>query len=1280
MQTYYKRLIKWFIYLFALFAILAATIVSIGSLLTPYLNARRGDFEIWASELLKTKVAIKEVHFSWYFYKPVIDFENVVLIDQKTQKPTFKIQEIVVNLNLFKSLLQKTPVPDYIKIAGVHVSIREATQGQININGFKQFAITDQITGASDAASDVVQLILAQPYLALENIKIDYAGPLGKTFSVTLYDLTLKNSKRKHFLSGEAVLNQAIPTEVTFVLHWKGDTFDLANLNAQGYIYLEGLSLPQWVEKQTWHHLQVKQGLGSIKLWFDWQDNQWKKIQSEFQFYQLELFSLTTNKTQIISRISGNVGWKEDDHTKEIAGNDILIDLPDHLWPTTGFLLTLKKNPDTPDKKQGSLRLDYVDLGDIKRVFLKNGLLPDDWKKTLLELNPDGEIRALNMDIRDTDQFANNAFAGDFKKISINPFKQFPGISNLTARLNWDGKKGQCVVDSKQLLFKMNSIFVNPIVLDHLSGTVQGEKDEHGNWSLKAKSINLVNHHDLTANLDLSLLLPVTDAPTIDLAAQFSMRDASHITAYLPMQIFSPKLGGWLSDAFKGGTIEAGQAIVRGSLNHFPFSEGYGQFLIQGQVKNLDLHYAADWPALQNIDGHLIFSGNSMTVDVTRGSVFNKPVSEVHAEIPDLGGKSTLFVKGFVKADLSDAERFINESPLNKTLGKHFAEMQLTGPMDLKLLLSVPLAHPDDTKVNGDMTIMQGTMELPTWNVGLSNIRGGILFTEKEVASSALHAILFENPINIILATEHPEKAPSFLKASFDGKLALSALQKNMQFTIPENVQGNTSYTAELNLLSDEDPNPSQLTVRSDLQGLAINLPLYGKRVNEKRNFEMVANFKTGQPLRIKSFYGNALSLAVTIDSSLQGLQMRSGELRIGNRGTASWQTQPGFFITGFIDTLNLDTLRQASFGTNKNSIDVTAFLQNLRAIDISVNKITGFSQSLTQANLQLTKAQKNWELKIKSQEVAGTLTFSDSISAKNPITGNFQYLYLNATNQSKTAIDPRSIPAISIIADDVRYQEQHFGRVAIDVIPIQAGLSIKQLHMKSEVASLTASGDWTGTADRNRTRLQGILQTSNVSAFLNAWGMASSNLIGSGGDVNFNLNWPSAPFNPTLANLAGNLSLKLTRGRIINLGESTDAKMGIGRLLNLLSLQSIPRLLTFDFGGLFAQGYSFDYLRANSTFQNGNALIKELVVDGSVARVEVTGRIGLIAKDYDIQLNVTPYVTGSIPVVAAIAVNPLAGVAAWAVEKVARGAVSHVTTYKYAITGPWANPEWQKR
>jgi uncharacterized protein YhdP len=193
----------------------------------------------------------------------------------------------------------------------------------------------------------------------------------------------------------------------------------------------------------------------------------------------------------------------------------------------------------------------------------------------------------------------------------------------------------------------------------------------------------------------------------------------------------------------------------------------------------------------------------------------------------------------------------------------------------------------------------------------------------------------------------------------------------------------------------------------------------------------------------------------------------------------------------------------------------------------------------------------------------------------------------------------------------------------------------------------------------------------------LNKWGFNSTNFVGSTGDIIFNLNWADAPFRPTLAGLTGELSLKLGEGRIVELSESSDAKMGLGRMLNLFSLSTIPRRLSLNFSDLFEKGYSFDSLTAKFSLRSASAFTDNMRFDGPIASVDIRGRVGLKAKDFDLDLGVTPYVTGSLPLVATIAGGPIAGVATWVVDKVISSQVSRATTYQYNVKGPWTNPVW---
>ena len=137
---------------------------------------------------------------------------------------------------------------------------------------------------------------------------------------------------------------------------------------------------------------------------------------------------------------------------------------------------------------------------------------------------------------------------------------------------------------------------------------------------------------------------------------------------------------------------------------------------------------------------------------------------------------------------------------------------------------------------------------------------------------------------------------------------------------------------------------------------------------------------------------------------------------------------------------------------------------------------------------------------------------------------------------------------------------------------------------------------------------------------------------------------------------------------------------MDLGKMLSIFSLQTLPRRLSLDFSDIFQKGYSFDSLKGDYTLTSGNIFTDNMRFDGPVAKVEINGRIGLAKKDVDFILNVTPYITSSLPVAAGlITANPLIGLGALAVNTVINSQVSKVVTYRYDVRGSWDNPSYQQ-
>jgi uncharacterized protein (TIGR02099 family) len=1291
-NTFFKKLIKWLVYSIVILVILAATLVSASRMLTPYLNEHRHDFEKWATEQLHAPITIDAVHITWYYYRPVLTFEKVAILNKETQQPDFNIQQIKVNLQILPSLLHWKPIPQYIKLFGASIILREQTAGQMSIEGTGRLAVIDSITGNKVKPNAILSWILSQPHLVLDDINVRYIPLNESEKSITLDQLSLTNSESMHELSGNAVLNQDIPMNIELHLQVIGNVTDLPHVTVHAYFYLEGFSLPQWFKQHEWQHFQLRQGLGSAKVWIDWNQDVLQNVSTELQIYDLEIDSQATQKIINIPRLNGKFGWKRDGIKQLFYGEDILIDFPEHFWPTTGFLVALSPAPNGTLGIQ-SLRVDYLDLADSLEFAIKCGFIPEKIKQQLNQLGPKGQINSLNVDFTEpmtqlvnNDVLLNHSISFGFSNLSFHVMQPLPSIEHLTGHFDWDGEKGNLKLNSQNTIIDLNTLFAEPLIFDQVKADLNIQRDTTGNWMLKAKDIQ-INNPDLLikGNMDLDLLQNASSH--IDLLAYFTMPNTTPINKYIPIKVVEPELAHWLQNTFYGGKILNGTAIIKGNITDFPFDHNNGEFNVSADINDLDFEYAPKWPGIKHLNGKLIFSGHSMIADVDSGQMLKIPLHNVHAEIPYIGPDQPqiLNIKSVINADLADGLDYVQHSPLQKTLGKNLAALKLTGPMQLNLALSIPLKKPEKTNVLGDMVIPKAELTLPDWNIKLDQLSGAIHFTEDDVKSTGLQAILLGNPILLNIDSIHAEKGPPTVAVTFQSKISKSVLQDWFKLPSTTIFEGSTTYSAQINLTSDESAKPSQLIITSDLSGVSIHLPnIYGKTVTDIRPFQLTIDMgKKDQGVNFKIDYANVLSTAMTFQKEQGALKFYSGELHLGSAETAHFQSIPGLLITGHFDQWDLNTwqgyLANLSLSNKLIQTDITSRseLGILRGIDLSAKQLTLYGLSLHAARIQAMQEKSNWILNLSSAEMTGQLSIPMN---KKTIQAKFEHLYLSPIVNVGSSIDPRSLPSIDFVGNDVRYKEIHFGNVTFNSVPTSAGMLIQSLHCSSAVYDLNAKGEWLFQKNKSKTVLQGTLNTKDVGKFLDVWGVRGSNIVESGGSAQFNLNWNGAPYSPELNNVMGDIFLKLTPGRIVDLGNSTDAKMGIGKMLNIFNLSTLPRRLTFNFKD-FENGYSFDSMQGHFTLKEGSIYTQDTKFDGSIARIEISGRIGYIAKDYDVNYSVTPYgVTSSLPLVATVVGGPIAGAATWVVDRVVGGAVSNVITHRYTVRGPWSQPVWNEK
>ena len=177
----------------------------------------------------------------------------------------------------------------------------------------------------------------------------------------------------------------------------------------------------------------------------------------------------------------------------------------------------------------------------------------------------------------------------------------------------------------------------------------------------------------------------------------------------------------------------------------------------------------------------------------------------------------------------------------------------------------------------------------------------------------------------------------------------------------------------------------------------------------------------------------------------------------------------------------------------------------------------------------------------------------------------------------------------------------------------------------------------------------------------------------GGKGELKGQLSWPGTPLSPEPARLDGDFSVALGSGQFLK------AEPGMARLLGVLSLQSLPRRLLFDWRDVFSEGFSFDDFGGDVRIEDGVARTNNLRMGGVHASVLMDGSADLAAQTTNLRVLIVPEVNAGGASLAYAAINPAVGLTTFLAQLLLRKPIAAANTTQFLVTGPWSAPQVDK-
>ncbi|MDQ2993369.1 MAG: hypothetical protein M3R00_00245 [Pseudomonadota bacterium] len=760
--------------------------------------------------------------------------------------------------------------------------------------------------------------------------------------------------------------------------------------------------------------------------------------------------------------------------------------------------------------------------------------------------------------------------------------------------------------------------------------------------------------------------------PMLDVKLAFSVNDMQNLSHYLPKETLGPRLMAWLSGAIKSGSLQQGKLVLKGPMDDFPFDHGEGEFLVSANIHNMLLQFNSDWPMIDGFTGRIQFHKRQMDIVATGGEMHHCQIKRGLAQIKNVGD-AYLTVDGELQGDMANADYIVNHSPLKYTLGKEIQNLTFTGLMSLNLKLGSSFAIPrPPMAVQGDIILQGSQCHVGQTPLVAKALRGKIHFTADSVFADNVTGSFLSNKISLLINTLKDKSDVNTTQVILNGQLDAAAAEQEFGWPILKKCRGKSPFQATLKLHRYSAPEPDEIIIESSLQGIALDLPtpLSKKAESEFKlsshllfahSGEHQLQFALGEQLHVQCAIlptpAWSISGATVTLGAAKMLAPFTGQLSINGH----W---PEFDLSAW------QSLHQPKLQPSGTSLT--------KKIHVSFDRVTALGQRLKDVKLRSRRKDSDWVLQLTSDAANGELKIPDDYP-KNAMNINIDALVLEDIKSSSEEWRPQDIPPMNITIGQLTLNKMQLGRVELSVTPKEDALLINHLRATASDMRLMATGSWRTIKDFKKTLLTGSIASRDMGQLLQRLNI-TDNMVGAPGTARFTLGWFDTLFPEGLDGLNGNVQLQFKEGRINKLSEETQVSVGLGRILNLLSLQSLPRRLSFDFSDLNQSGYQFDTLNGNLVFLHGVAFTDDLTLAGTVANVQLAGRIGLRNKDVHLQLLVTPHVTSSLPVVAAIAGGPVVGVATWFAEKAFSKATDRVTSLTYNVTGPWGHPIISKK
>lgn len=1213
-----------------------------------------------ASAALGQPLTIGRIGADWDGLRPRLLLSDVQILDDQGH--------VALKLPRLENTVAWTSLPTLelrfrsLVIDSADLSVRRDAQGLWYVAGI---ALGTPSTEKKNSAD----WLLHQARIVIRNGRITWLDELRGAPPLVLeqVDLSIDNRRGRHRFAVKASAPEKLASRLDVRGNFGGDSFgDMGEWTGQLFTQLDYADVPAW---KPWVTLPkvFMHGKGALRMWLGFERGQLRSVDADVAMAGVQA-RLSEELPQLdLREIRGRIGWHLLDRGFEVVTQRLSLQMRDgfKLKPTDFYLRLV----DDPDNKlaSGEIRANALELADIS-ILTSYLPLSEALKRQIADTSPRGRVADLHAQWQSSaGDIGRYEVKARFDGLSMRRVGEMPGFSGLSGKVDGVDSGGTLTLNSRKFKLDAPQLFAEPVEFDTLAARLGWQRNSRG-IEIKLSNVDLANA-DLAGTIFGSYQAEADGPGSIDATVDMTRVAVRRTAHYTPVPAVNKETRDWLQAALQGGQADKFRVRLRGDLRDFPFvGNERGIFRLEARAKGVEMEFLKGWPRLEEAQTQLLIEGNKLEVGAATATTNGARLQNVKVGIPDLLTKNLLLqVRGEAEESTQNCLDYIAKSPVNGYLDGFTEGIKASGDGKLNLQVDIPLTGEAPVRVRGDYRFVNNEVDFGEYIPLLRKVNGVLMFTESTVNAGDMGAQILGGPAQLTVLSEQ-----GALLTTAKGKFDLDNQNALKPHPLWQRVHGSADWRASIrvqNKLVD-------VTVDSELQDVVSDLPApLDKNANERVpvHFEQKSISLKQDMLSLR--YGAVLDakLARVVEAG-GGWNVRRGRIALG--GTTAPGGNDGIWVIGKLPLLSLEGWGGSGLFSGGEGV-----LPNVAGIDVSVDKLTGYGNTVSALGIKGSARNGLLSLRLASRELNGDVIWQPQGDGK--LLGRFKNAMLGegsaapsrtvqAASGKKAVPDNTWFPEVDVAVDKLTYKGRQLGRLELAMNEVDGNVQLDSLLLTNPDGVLNMSGKWQALPELTQIKLR--VDISDAGKILSRSGYPESLKDGSG-TLESDLRWSGAPDTFDYAKLNGTMNLKVGKGRFLKLN---DSKVGTLKLLGVLSLQSIPKRISLDFTDVFSDGFQFESITGNAQIVNGLLMTGDMKLTGAAAKVTMAGQVDMIRETQNLKVRIMPTIGDNVSLLS-FAAGPVVGVGVLAINKLFSDPLDKLVSFDYNVSGSWADPKVEK-